>query len=254
MALSRIWRGALFPVVALLLMEVTYHSGPQTSDSFAAPSQIFVAFLEAIRDGTLAGATYETVVACAVGVSLGMALGLVVGVLMGLSPWLAASLNLTVELVRPIPSIAIIPVGMLVFGLGFQLEIAIVAFACTWPMLILSRAAIAGVEQRLLEVGRALQLPLPTKVRKLILPAIMPNIFVAVRLSLTLALIVAITVEITANPIGLGYQLMLAQQSIRPDLMYAFLLWIATLGWIVNFILVRTETRLFRNRGEDVVG
>ena len=254
MALSRIWRGALIPAVALMLMEVAYHSGPRTSDSFAAPSQIFLAFLVAIRDGTLANATYETLVTCAVGVSTGMALGLVVGVLMGLSPWMGSALNLTVELVRPIPSIAIIPVGMLVFGLGFKLEIAIVAFACTWPMLILSRSAIAGVEPRLLEVGRTLELPLLAQVRKLILPAIMPNIFVAVRLSVTLALIVAITVEITANPIGLGYELMLAQQSIRPDLMYAFLLWIATLGWIVNFLLVRTEIRLFRNRGEELLG
>ncbi len=247
------WRGALLPVLALLLMEISHWSGPRQSESFAAPSAIGSAFVAAALDGTLAAATWQTVVSVAFGMAIGMAIGLVAGISMGLFTNFGKAMDLTVELVRPVPSIALIPVGMLVFGLGYSLEIWIVAFACTWPMLILSRAAIADVEPRLIEVARTLELPLMARVRKIVIPAILPNVFVAMRLSMTLALIVAITVEITANPIGIGSEMMMAQQSIRPDLMYALLFWIAVLGWAVNHGMLRLERFLFKRRGESEI-
>lgn len=250
---GRAWRGAILPVGALVLMEISSHFDTGKSDSFAPPRQIFVALFEVLRDGTLATATYQTLVASLIGVIIGMTIGLIVGVLMGLHSWFGSAFELTVEFVRPIPSIALIPVGMLVLGLGYRLEISIVAFACIWPMLILSRAAIAGVEPRLLEVAQTFEMPLLARVREIVIPSIAPSIFVAMRLSITLALIVAITVEITANPSGVGYGMMLAQQSIRPDVMYSYLIWIAVLGWCINSMMVRVEKGLFRRRGEPDV-
>ena len=63
--------------------------------------------------------------------------------------------------------------------------------------------------------------------------------------ALGIALVVAVTVEITANPLGLGYRMTIAQQSLQPDLMFALLLWIGLLGWSLNALLVRAEARLF---------
>lgn len=243
------WRGAVLPVAALLLMEISYRTGAQQSDSFAAPSDIGAAFVAAALDGTLALATWQTVVSVVLGLAIGMAAGLAAGIATGLFTRLGKATDLAVELVRPVPSIALVPIGMLVFGLGYSLEVWIVAFACTWPMLILSRAAIAGVEPRLIEVARTLELGLMARVWKIIIPAILPSVFVAMRLSMTLALIVGITVEITANPIGIGSQMMMAQQSIRPDLMYALLFWIAFLGWSVNYGMRSLERGLFQRRG-----
>ena len=65
----------------------------------------------------------------------------------------------TIELLRPIPSVAVIPIALVALGFGYRLEIAIVAFACVWPLLVLTRAAVGGVEPRLIEVARALRLP-----------------------------------------------------------------------------------------------
>ena len=84
------------------------------------------------------------------------------------------------------------------------MEIVIVAFACVWPILILSRAAVGGIEPRLMEVSRALRLSPADRVRKIIIPAALPRIFLAFRLAAGIALIVAVTVEIAINPIGLG--------------------------------------------------
>jgi sulfonate transport system permease protein len=65
---------------------------------------------------------------------------------------------LTIEVLRPIPSVALIPLAMLVYGFGLRMEVSVVAFACSWPMLILSQAAVRQVEPQLLEVAQALEL------------------------------------------------------------------------------------------------
>eukprot|EP01031_Cornospumella_fuschlensis_P021597 gene21597-26457_t len=107
----------------------------------------------------------------------------------------------------------------MVFGFGYAMEMSIVAKTCLFTTLIFTRAAVQGVEPRLLEVARVLKLSRLASVTKIVLPAALPQIFVAFRLAAGSALIVAVTVEITLNPQGLGFGIMTAQQALRPDLM-----------------------------------
>ncbi|MGC7969960.1 ABC transporter permease, partial [Salmonella enterica] len=85
-----------------------------------------------------------------------------------------------------------------------------------------------------LEVSKVIGLSPAQRLWKIVLPAAMPRIFVALRLAAGFALVVAVTVEIAANPQGLGYMLMIAQQTLRPELMLASLFWIGFIGWAVN--------------------
>ena len=114
------------------------------------------------------------------------------------------------------------------------MEVTIVAFTSLWPMLVLTRTAIRSTEPGLLEVARVLQLGVVKRSLSIVLPAALPRIFVAVRLSAAIALIVAVTVEVVANPIGLGYGMMMAAQSLHPAASFAFLVWIGLVGWIFN--------------------
>jgi len=125
------------------------------------------------------------------------------------------------------------------------MEILVVAFTCFFPMLILTRAAVANVEPRLLEVAKVLDLSLLQQCGKIILPAAAPRIFTAFRLTVGIALVVSITVEIAANPYGLGYAMMSAQQNLQPAHVLAFLFWIGLLGWAMNGLLLRLQKRLF---------
>ena len=125
------------------------------------------------------------------------------------------------------------------------MEIVIVAFACLWPMLILSRTAVRGIEPRLMEVSRALRLTPVQRIIKIVIPAALPRIFVAFRLSAGIALIVAVTVEIAINPLGLGAGIMQAQQALRADLMLAYLVWIGIIGYGLNIALVVVQRHLF---------
>ena len=237
-------KGLLLPALLVVLAEfgARWHG---TSDSIAPPSEVALAFVEAIRDGSLALATRDTLIAAFGGLAVGATIGLALGIVLGLSRTLDRVLELPVEALRPIPSVAVIPVALIVLGFGYRLEIAIVAFACVWPMLIFTRAAVAGVEPRLLEVARALRLSPLATVAKIVAPAALPRIFVAFRLAAGVALIVAVTVEIAVNPQGLGAALMTAGQALRPDLTLAFLVWVGIVGFALNQGLLIAEARLF---------
>ena len=238
-------RGLVIPVGLIVVAEVAARVTGFQSDSLAAPSDVVVAGAKALRDGSMLRATYETLGSAMAGLAIGFGLGLMLGILLGLFRLLDQLLEVTIESIRPVPSVALIPIALLVFGFGYRMEIAVVAFATMWPALILSRAAIGGVEPRLFEVARALQFGLVARVVKIVIPAALPRIFVALRLAIGISLIVAVTVEISANTIGVGHETMMAGQSLQPALMLAFLVWIGVLGWVVNALMLLMQKHLF---------
>ncbi len=84
---------------------------------------------------------------------------------------------------------------------------------------------------------------------KIFLPAALPRVFIGLRLAAAVALVVAVTVEITTNPMGLGYALIVAQESMKPDRMFVFLVWVGFLGWLVNVVLLRAQQHWFGRMG-----
>jgi NitT/TauT family transport system permease protein len=215
------------------------------SDSLAAPSEVIQALVGSALDGSLFGATRDTLFAAFAGLLIGAAIGLVAGLGLGLVDALDRAMEVTIEAIRPIPSVALLPIALIALGFGYRMEIAIVAFACVWPVLIFTRAAVRDVEPRLLEVARALRLGPVARIVKIVVPAALPRIFVAFRLAAGIALIVAVTVEIAVNPLGLGAAIMTAQQALRPAMMLALLVWIGIVGFALNGGLVWAQRRLF---------
>lgn len=238
-----------FPLAALALFEVYACTAAAGSDSIAPPSAALLAFGKAALDGSLWQATTFTLVSAAVGLLVGGSLGVLIGIALGLSKRAARVSALSIEMLRPVPSVALIPLAMLVFGFGFHMEFAVVAFASFWPMLVLTQAAVAQVEPRLLEVSHVLGLSATQRCFKIVLPAIVPRLFVALRLGVAVALVVAVTVEIAANPNGMGYAMMIAQQSLDPALMLAWLGWIGVVGFAVNAAAVWLQRRVALRMG-----
>jgi NitT/TauT family transport system permease protein len=238
-------KALVLPVTVLVVLENWARAIHLQSDSLAAPSAIVVALGSALSGGGILTATRDTLASAFAGLLLGGAIGLASGIALGVFQTLDRLMEVTIEAIRPIPSIALLPIALIALGFGYRMEIAIVAFACVWPVLILSRAAVREVEPRLMEVSRALRLSPADRVRKIIIPAALPRIFVAFRLAAGIALIVAVTVEIAINPIGLGAAIMAAQQGLQPDLMLAYLLWIGVIGYGLNAGLNLAQRRLF---------
>jgi sulfonate transport system permease protein len=244
-------RALTLPVLLLALLELWARTIGKNSDSLAAPSSAVLAFFRATGDGSLLASTSFTLGSAAAGLVIGCLFGVLGGTLLGLSKRAASVSFLSIELLRPIPSVALIPLAMLVFGFGFRLEISVVAFACFWPILILTQAAVQQVEPCLLEVAQALQLSQREQFIKIVLPAIIPRLFVALRLGVAIALVVAVTVEIAANPHGMGYAIIYAQQSLDPALMLAWLFWIGVVGFAINFFAMKLQGVVSTRMGAD---
>ena len=239
------WRGLVLPSLFLVAMEILATTGSIKRDAFAAPSAVLAAALRTLDSGAALGATRDTLVTAGSGLLLGLVIGLLLAIPLGLFRSADYLMKVPIEAIRPVPMVALIPLSLLIFGFGYRMEIAVVTLAALWPIFLMTRSAIGAIEPQLLEVSQALGLGLFARVTKVVLPAVLPRIFVAFRIALGIALVVAVTVEITANPLGLGYAITVAQQSLQPDLMFALLLWIGLLGWSLNALLLRAEARLF---------
>lgn len=237
--MRRILRGALIPVLAFAFWEIGSRTGLLPMDTFSRPSDIAVAFAAGVADGSIPLSTWQTVEAALFGFAIAAVAGILVGVILGLSPFLERTVGPSIEALRPVPAVALTPLTLLLFGFGLRMEGAVVAFACIWPVLLVTIAAVRGIEPRLLEVAQTLELTFAARLRKIILPAALGRIVVGLRVAVSISLIVAVTVEIVMNPRGLGYGMIIAQQSLQPALMYAQLLWLGLLGWGLNAALTK---------------
>jgi ABC-type nitrate/sulfonate/bicarbonate transport system permease component len=242
-------KALVLPVLLLIAWEVAMRVSGIESDSLAMPSQIAVAFYTALLDGTILRRTGETLRAALTGLAIGGGSALVVSIVLGLIPAAARLMQFSIEVLRPVPAVALIPVAILTLGFGYAMEVSLVAFATFWPVLIYGQAAIVNIEPQLLDVSRVLRLSTVGRVTKVVLPATLPRYFVAFRLATAVSLIVAVTVEIAANPLGIGYELMTASQSLHPDLMFALVLWIGIVGWALNGALLLAQRRMFGPAG-----
>jgi len=247
--MARILKGLVLPVLVLLFWEWSARSGMLKAESLSYPSAILRAAVAVLIDGSLFKAALQTFGGALGGLAAGATAGIVVGVAFGLSRTLSRLMRMTTESLRPIPSVALIPLALLVYGYGFAMESSIVAFSCFWPLLIITEGAVRGIEPRLIEVARVLGFGLVPRVTKIVLPAALPRIFIGLRLAAAVALVVAVTVEITANPMGLGYALIVAQESMRPDRVFAFIGWIGLIGWALNASLLLAQRRWFGRMG-----
>lgn len=247
--MAHVLRGSLLPVLLLLFWEVSARAGHIKAESVSFPSAIFAAAWGVAADGSLLKAALETFGGAVGGLAVGATVGILVGVAFGLSRLFSQLMRVSTEALRPIPSVALIPLALLIHGYGFNMESSIVAFSCFWPLLIITESAVRGIDPRLLDVGRALKFNLIDRVTKIILPAALPRIFVGLRLAAAVSLVVAVTVEITANPMGLGYALIVAQESMRPDRVFAYIGWIGLIGWALNASLLAVQQHWFGRMG-----
>lgn len=247
---GRVVRALVLPALLLLALELWARTVGASSDALAAPSAAATALATALRDGAVWEATRFTLGSAALGLALASALGVALGTLLGLSPRAARAGFVTIEVLRPVPSVALVPLAMLVFGFGLRMEVGVITFACTWPMLLLTQAAVRQVEPQWLEVARLLQLSPWARFVHMVWPAIVPRLFVALRLATAIALVVAVTVEIAANPHGMGYALVIAQQSLDPALMLGWLFWIGVVGYGLNLLTLRAQQHVAWRMGE----
>lgn len=238
MSVMRMLRGLGGILLMLLTWEAIVGSGLAVYDYLPAPTAIAAGLPELIYDRGVIGEILHTVGATLLGWAIAVALGMSIGALLG-SSRAARDYGLTsIELLRPMPAVALVPVAMLLFGFSIQTELLVIVIPSIWPVLVSTMRGIMTVPDRLEDVARTLRLGRVETVVKVLIPAAAPAVLVACRLSMTTALVLAVVAEMIGNPEGLGYAVVREAQALHPDLMFAYVLITGMLGVVLNAGLV----------------
>lgn len=171
-------------------------------------------------------------------------IGVALGALIGISPTVRATLQPTLEFVRPLPASALLPLAIAMFGLSPGMVLFVVAFGALWPVLLATVHGFAAVEPRLVEVAHCLQLSRAAFVWKIGLPNALPDILAGMRLSMTVSLIVAVVGEMIASQPGLGQAILLAARAFRASELFAGIALLGVIGFVSNALLSLAERKL----------
>lgn len=194
--------------------------------------------------GPLLSALGYTLLRAGAGFALALVTMLPLGVLLGRIRVLGEIVEPVVELVRPLPPIAIIPVSMIFLGIGDAAKIAVVAYGASFPILINAIDAVRSLDPMLSHVARSLRLGRAERMRSVDLPAALPRIVAGTRLSLAVSLLLAVVAEMLLSTNGLGAFLVRAQESFRIGDVLAALLLIVLVALLVNFATALIERRV----------
>jgi ABC-type nitrate/sulfonate/bicarbonate transport system permease component len=243
--------GTLTLVALIAIWELAVRSGAVTFDYLPPPSAIALAFVGVVRSGELATATLHTLGSVLLGWIIALVIGGALGLLFGLSAFARRWFLATLEVLRPLPAIAFLPVALLLFNFSLTTELVVMVYASIWPMFINTMGGIANVASRLHDVSLTLKLtPLQTLL-KVLIPAAAPAILVGARLCLGTTLVLAIIAEMIGNPHGLGYAVVSALISIQPEQMFAYVLFIGVLAIALNSLLLYAAKLLLPVYGRE---
>ena len=208
----------------------------------------FSTMMRALYDEAGAGrfwsALADTVESWFLGLAIAMVLGVVLGLVIGSIPILHTLTTSTVEFLRPIPSVALIPLAVLLFGTRLQSALLLIVYASFWQVLIQVLYGVRDVDPVVRETARSYRFGPGSMLRHVIWPTALPYIITGLRLAATVALVLAITAELVIGNPGLGKEIAVAQSSGAFPAMYALVIVTGVLGVLVNVLARMLEHRV----------
>jgi ABC-type nitrate/sulfonate/bicarbonate transport system permease component len=233
--------GFLFLALLLVLWEVSVRAGWIQSFGFPPFSRVVVAFWEFIVSGEIVQVLLPSLQRWAIGYSIAIVLGVSMGVLMGYVSFFYRLLEPITELIRPIPSPAYVPVAIIFLGIDDAMKIFVIAFASFFPIMVNTFAGVRGIDAVQMNTVRTFGIPRLTAMWHVVLPAASPYIFAGMRVSLAISLILTIIAEMIAGSSGIGYYILLAQRSFRVGEMYAGIIVLGLVGYLLNRLFLVAE-------------
>ncbi len=240
--------GWLLPLLGVAIAIGIFELAPRlglVDRRFLPPaSEMFGALGRLLADGSLWTPIGQTLQGWSLGLGTALLIALPLGILIGSVFLLFMSTRTIVEFLRPIPSVALIPLAALVFGAGLESKWFLASFAATWPILLQTLYGVRDVDPVAMETARSFGIKTPERLWRVVLPSAMPYIVTGVRISSAVALILSVTAELVLGAPGLGQQINIARQSAAVDSMYALIIVTGLIGWVLNIALSLVERRL----------
>ena len=221
----------LSPIALLAIWEAGAIVGLVDTRFFPAPTTIFAALAELLRTGEMQGHIAISLQRIAIGFVIGTVPGVILGLAIGLVPIVRAIVQPLVDATFPIPKIAVLPMVIMLFGIGEGSKYAIIAIAVLFLVLINTEAGVRNIDPIYLDVGRnygATRLMFFTDIA---LPGALPMIMAGLKLGMGVALIVIVSAEFVGARNGIGYLIWNSWSTFQVDRMYAGLMVTAILGF-----------------------
>lgn len=190
------------------------------------------------------GAVGDTMRAWALGMIIAVVLATVLGFIIGSSTFLRRFTNSTIEFLRPVPSVALIPLAVLLLDTDIESALMLIVYACFWQVLIQVLYGVADVDSVAMNTARSYGLGPVARIRYVIFPTALPYVMTGVRLAAAVALILAITAGLIIGTPGLGAEISRAQSGGNYVSMYALVLATSLLGVLVNLVMRMIERKI----------
>jgi NitT/TauT family transport system permease protein len=229
------------PIGLLLIWEVAARLGFVDVRFFPAPSSIIMTLIAMMQSGELWVHLWASLRRLAWGFLLGGVPALVLGVVMGLSRPLRAMFEPLISALYPIPKSSIVPLALLIFGLGESSKIFMVALGVFFPIAINATTGVLEINKIYLDVGKNFKAGRWSTFRSIALPGALPVIFTGIRLGVGMGLVLISIAEMVGAKTGLGFMIWNAWETFAVEQMYVGLFVIAIIGLVLNIVLNEIE-------------
>lgn len=209
-------------------------------------SVVLLRVVQLLSDPEFLGHVLATLQAWAAGLVLAIVVAVPAGVVLGSFNMAYAASRAIVEFLRPIPSVSLIPLAILLFGQGTVMKVSLIVYACTWPILFNTIYGMHDVDPVAKDSARSFGFGTVSILARISLPSAAPFIYTGIRIAAAVALIVAFSAEfIAGGRSGLGTWMLAARSGLRPDLTLAGVVVAGIMGWAINWSMVELERRVF---------
>ena len=226
--------GAVVPLAAVAGWQAVKSMGLLDYVYLPSPREVLAAVLDLVRSGELVDDVTHTLGVAVMAAAISMAVGAALGLAIGLIPAVRRYSMASVDFLRTIPAVALVPVAVLSFGPVWTAEIVLASYAALWPIVLHTAGGVAAVHPRQFDVARMLRLGPVTTVRKIVVPAAIPTWLVGARMAVIIALLVAIVAEMIMSSRGLGAGLTESMHALAPARMWAYAVGCGILGLMLN--------------------
>lgn len=226
------------------LLELLPHLGLFPGRYLPGAARILSALVDQAGQAGFWAALGDTLRTWLAGLAIAVGAGVAAGVLIGAVPVLRAATASTIEFLRPIPSVALIPLAVLLYGATIRSTLLLVVYAAFWQVLVQVLRGVADVDPVARDTARSYRLGRAYRVRYLIWPTALPYVLTGVRLAASVALVLAVTGELVIGSPGLGQQIATAQSSGAVPAMYALVVVTGLLGVAANVATRAAERRV----------
>lgn len=242
-------RGLLPLVVPLALWEILEHG--KGSVFFPPPSQWVTQTWQLWHGGVLVRGILATLETFILSLLIATALGTIVGVVIGRVAILDRLLGPTLEYLRFLPGVALVPLIVLLAGYTESMKLYVVIFGAIWPVLLQVRVSARDIDPIQLDVARTLRLSRWAAVRKIFLPSAVPGVLLGVKITAPLTLVLVLLVEISTQVSGLGQALETSQQNFQSAQVHGLVVIVGILAFVINLLVSLAERVLLRYRPEN---